>query len=384
MESRFETYRARAEEVSSEGAGDVQAKLIRQIETLQSSYSVASENWRGIESSLLARITGLEKERDDLAKKESDIRRRARDASSKCRQMESQQEETVQRLRELERNLAQEVQTSSNLKSALLRNKADADRAQSDFRAASQIWEARLERLEADRQDNTMETLSVHLGGQSPVVRPTTDRVSPRGRRPQVASGLGLTGASLPVHDKPLSRRTSGQPLYGFMPSRQDSTISITQISSIDSVPETPFNAESQDDMFDGVVTPATPEKTINDMFSVSTAAASPSVQLVERMSAAVRRLESEKASAKEELDRLASQRDEAREQVVSLMREVEDKRAMDAKVLSLQAEAEEVKRKLDTTLEMLGEKSELVEELRADIVDMKEIYRSTLENTVK
>lgn len=70
--------RARAEEVSSGSSGDTQAKLLRQIETLQTQYSVASENWRGIEGSLLARITNLETERDEIAKREGDVRRKAR------------------------------------------------------------------------------------------------------------------------------------------------------------------------------------------------------------------------------------------------------------------------------------------------------------------
>lgn len=79
LESRLEAYCARAEEASAGQTGDVQAKLLRQIETLQIQYAVASENWQGIEGSLLSRVTTLEKERDDIAKREADIRRKARE-----------------------------------------------------------------------------------------------------------------------------------------------------------------------------------------------------------------------------------------------------------------------------------------------------------------
>ena len=79
LESRLEAYRARVEEASAGQTGDVQAKLLRQIETLQNQYAVASENWQGIEGSLLSRITALEKERDDIAKREADARRKARE-----------------------------------------------------------------------------------------------------------------------------------------------------------------------------------------------------------------------------------------------------------------------------------------------------------------
>lgn len=82
MESRLEAFRARAEEASVGTNGDVHAKLLRQIETLQNQYAIASENWQGIEGSLLTRITALERERDEIAKRESDIRRKAREAVS--------------------------------------------------------------------------------------------------------------------------------------------------------------------------------------------------------------------------------------------------------------------------------------------------------------
>lgn len=80
LESRLETYRARAEEASAGQGGDVHAKLLRQVETLQNQYAVASENWQGIEGSLLSRVAVLEKERDEVARRESDIRRKAREA----------------------------------------------------------------------------------------------------------------------------------------------------------------------------------------------------------------------------------------------------------------------------------------------------------------
>lgn len=79
LESKLEIMRARAEEVSSGAMGDAQVKLLRQIETLQTQYAVASENWQGIEASLIARATGLEKERDEATKREADIRRKARE-----------------------------------------------------------------------------------------------------------------------------------------------------------------------------------------------------------------------------------------------------------------------------------------------------------------
>jgi chromosome segregation ATPase len=101
-------------------------------------------------------------------------------------------------------------------------------------------------------------------------------------------------------------------------------------------------------------------------------------------MSATVRRLESERAASKDELARLTSQRDEARQEVVQLMREVEEKRKADQKIKDLESTVAQLDRRYQTTLEMLGEKSEQVEELKADIADLKKIYRELVETTVK
>lgn len=166
-----------------------------------------------------------------------------------------------------------------------------------------------------------------------------------------------------------------------------DSLPFVPQVSVNGGVPESPTVPPytNQEDFFDeGVRTPATPERTINDMISGSTAGAGPSVQLVERMSAAVRRLESEKAASREEAGRLCAQRDEAREQVVSLMQEAEGKRAADERARGLEKEVRAIEERYLTTLEMLGEKSEAVEELKADVVDLKDLYRELVEKTMR
>jgi len=79
METKVEVLRARAEEVSSGASGDAHSKLLRQVETLQTQYAIASENWQGIEGSLLSRVAVVERERDELAKTEAEVRRKARE-----------------------------------------------------------------------------------------------------------------------------------------------------------------------------------------------------------------------------------------------------------------------------------------------------------------
>lgn len=139
-----------------------------------------------------------------------------------------------------------------------------------------------------------------------------------------------------------------------------------------------------RDDDFEGVETSSSPRQAVQDMVSVSTVGAGPSVQLVERMSAAIRRLEAEKVASKEELARISAQRDEARAEIVAQMKETNSRKAASNRVAELEAEVAEINSRYQTTLELLGEKSELVEELKADVQDVKAMYRDLVERTVK
>ena len=215
-------------------------------------------------------------------------------------------------------------------------------------------------------------------------------------RRP---SGLEPAG-SLPSEHRPTSRRSSVIPASPDVgtPPRQNSYPHAPfspQVSSSMSNPPImePPSITFEPDEFESSRTPATPSvaaaqthhsRGINDIISDSTVGAGPSVQLVERMSATVRRLESEREASKDELARITAQRDEARQQVVDQMREVEDKKASDTRVQELESRIQELDQRYQTTLEMLGEKSELVEELQADIADLKKIYRELVDSTMK
>ena len=384
LESRLETYKARAEENSTDAKADVQAKLVRQIETLQNSYSVASENWRGIESSLMARIAAFEKDQVEAQKKEAELRRKLREATSKNKEMESTLEIYRSQIGDLEEKLSSEIEKHKQTTSNLTKTETELMVTQEDFKSTKGIMESRLEKLESEKQSAIQESLSFRPRAQSPQVRGGFEPSTSSSRRHPQSLGLSIPNAPGPS-DRTHSRRASAQPSPGYLPPRQDSAVSIPQ-STRNSIPPTPVINEigyDDDDFFAN--TPATPpERTVHDMVSTSTAGAGPSVQLVERITATVRRLESEKQASKDELERLSVQRDEARNQVVELMQELRGKKQDETKIASLEQEILGLNEKLQTTLEMLGEKSEQVEELQQDITDMKEIYRATLESTVK
>lgn len=295
-------------------------------------------------------------------------------------------------IQELESNLEESKQEVQRLEQRLKKGDDNLQAAQNDLarqqEISDQAWTQRLEEERAKWREQSLPPTPYI--SQSRTASPAeSNRKSP---------GLGLntylaersTGYRSPAF--PFQSPDIGTPRQNSFPSLQAITTSPPGPNGTSNpIPEPPtIHAFEPDETYSGSARPATPSaannpsRGINDIISVSTIGAGPSVQLVERMSATVRRLESERAASKDELARLSSQRDEAREEVVALMREIEEKRISDQRVQELEEEVEGLDQRYQTTLEMLGEKSEQVEELKADITDLKKIYRELVDSTMK
>jgi DNA repair exonuclease SbcCD ATPase subunit len=360
---------------------------------LQTQYSFASDNWQGIETTLTSRVAALEKDRDETAKRESDIRRKARDLNSKARRLEDELEGISERARTLEQDLTEQRSSAQKLQSRLAQAETATQDARAELEREKKVWEAEFQqRLEDERNrwrtDMQSQIPDVqYLRAESPSTtnrRPSPDplglytrklsrSISPGMEQPLSPLDRMLDEARRPPTSRQKSTSNVRTPEIGT-PQRQNSIPSGMVNLNGAGMPYTPsIHTVDYDEAFENV---SSPHRTINDMISVSTAGAGPSVQLVERMSAAVRRLESEKATSKEEMARLSAQRDEAREEVVALMREVEDKKKQDDKVDVLEKQLKDMDERYQASLEMLGEKTEKVEELEGDVADLKKIYK--------
>ena len=418
--------------MSSAARSSAQTALLRQIETLQTQYSLATENWQGIESSLNARIVTLEKDQDEITRREADIRKKTREANSKARRLEEELDNIKEQAGTME---AEKTELQASLTKTQTRLAA-AEKTITEVRAELEherktfedTLQARLEeekikwRLEAASSvaQSIHENHAAFLRAESPTAsfsqhrKPSTpDLLTLHSRR----LGGSTAGSRTFISDlppispdptsRPQSRRTATHPLC-INPSvstrtptefltggsnRHDSNASLPYVnggsgsvppSASASIAPSVDIAVGEDPADRDATEISSPHRTVNDLVSVSTVGAGPSVQLVERMSAAVRRLESEKAASKEETGRLVAQRDEAREEVVRLMREVEDVRKDSERLGAVEKELGEMKTRYEASLELLGEKQEQCEELKNDVLDLKKIYRELVESTVK
>ncbi|KAK6542151.1 hypothetical protein TWF694_007916 [Orbilia ellipsospora] len=452
LETKLEVLRSRAEEASTGTSGHNHAKLLRQIETLQSQYAVASENWQGIEASLMSRLTSVEKERDDLSRKESDVRKKAREVNQKLKRLESDLESANLKVQDLESSLATQMALCEDFRKQLTIHEESKVQLSKKFDEERGLWQKEIKDLRESMKTATSVVIANDEYTSRPKSRPNsileaegivTRPLSPHPRRKQ---SIG-SDVNAPFLSKRMSRTDSGDRLAEGAPtssgyrrptlpepqrqhtpswagpatprmdsisafsgsgggnsgvSRQNSLFgAFTGMGmgmgiSVGSYPSTPsFNNPIMSPMtggpdgdsesmyeqgINGLASPGSNEGRngahINDMLSVSTVAAGPSVQLVERMSAAVRRLEGEMASSREELLRMTAQRDEARAEVVGLMTEVDEKRSLEERVSSLETSLTEKESVYEATLIMLGEKSEEAEELKNDVADLKQMYK--------
>ncbi|KAM0259537.1 hypothetical protein ACHAQJ_003263 [Trichoderma viride] len=388
MEGKLEGVRVTAEEAASGTGGEAQVKLFRQIETLQSQYASARQNWQGIEASLMSKTTSLERERDEAQRRESEMRKKARDAAKRGRTLEDELQDAQIQLEACREELAALQKSTKATETALEQTRTDLDK---EKRAGSRAFTAESGRQWID------EVAGATSRNQS---RPESPMLSVPRTFSSEAVGLSVPNR---IRRSPTPVNILDTAAEGFSALRRTSTYLPTRggtgpMSITGSVPPSPFSPLDQPlesppalppsvmERENGIsdTAPSSPRNLAQDMISVSTVAAGPSVQLVERMSAAIRRLEGERVAAKEEMARVCSQRDEARGDMVSLMKELEEAKAASARVPDLEKEVAELDTRYQTTLELLGEKSELVDELRADVDDVKTMYRELVERTVK
>ncbi|KAF9767908.1 hypothetical protein IL306_014848 [Fusarium sp. DS 682] len=391
-EGKLEAMRVAAEEASAGSGGDI--KLIRHIETLQSQYASASENWQGIETSLLTKAASLEKERDEAQRRESEMRKKARDAATRYKRLEDELQDVSPALTVAR----QELETCREELAALRIQHKSVETALEQARSELKKQQRAVSRevsVEAERRQWADDVVTSTPKSQS---RPDSPLLSVTRTFSSDFIGLPVPGRQPRRVPTPGSQTDSAGDGFFFgrrMSSQppRPSALSTTGHAMPPPPPFSPFEPPTESpramspppDRDDGLDDrdPSSPRNVAQDMISVSTVGAGPSVQLVERMSAAIRRLEAEKVAAKEEMARVCSQRDEARSDIVNLMTELETQKAATARVTELEAEVENINSRYQTTLEMLGEKSELVEELKADVQDVKDMYRELVERTV-
>ncbi|KAK9235595.1 TATA element modulatory factor 1 TATA binding-domain-containing protein [Lipomyces kononenkoae] len=414
LEHKLEMLRGQAEELSAGATGDSQAKMLRQVELLQSQYAIATQNWNGIEASLHSQIANLENERDEVAKRELDLRKKLQAETARARESELEVETVTSRISDIEAELLLQTDVVASLRQRLDEETARSATAIKELEKDKAELEQRLlDEEKANRDETIMQlrsppALSSPTFSKNPSVQQNGVRNNfPLSREssysdwygsPSAANSIsGSNGVPTSIQFRRVSRTarpnvpaiptghiTSPSHSAGGTPvlSASASFVNLAEMSTASG----PQQINLQNSMFGshGDSADSTNEVYPADDLVSNASTAVGGVSSSERMSTVIRRLSSELASAKEELAILARDRDQARDEIVELLREVKDKREVATKCAELQTQMDELRSREQTTLELLGEKTERVTELENDVADLKMMYRQQIQELIE
>lgn len=164
---------------------------------------------------------------------------------------------------------------------------------------------------------------------------------------------------------------------------RKQFEIKLKAASSASSSPT--LGQENEDISVNKVKHVRTPSISSRSSFdSSSTTPAAVSSILVERLQANIRQLENQLSFYQTQLQSSSQSRDELSEEVLSMTQEIEQLRKEVKKTNQLEEQYQQLNDRYQTLLELLGEKAEQVEELKADLQDVKEMYKSQIIDLVQ
>ncbi|CCH58836.1 hypothetical protein TBLA_0A10580 [Henningerozyma blattae CBS 6284] len=106
--------------------------------------------------------------------------------------------------------------------------------------------------------------------------------------------------------------------------------------------------------------------------------------QMVSRLGAEVRRLETELESLKETCTKLQEEKRKANDEILKLLDANEKVESIKIEKSRLETMSDDLQRKLETSLQLLGEKTEQVEELKNDVADLKEMLHQQVQQMVE
>ncbi|KAK8678769.1 hypothetical protein V6N13_144254 [Hibiscus sabdariffa] len=344
LQKRYQASERRCEELITQ-VPESTRPLLRQIEAMQETTSRKAEAWAAVETSLNSRLQEAEAKAAAAEERERSVNERLSQTLSRINVLEAQISCLRAEQTQLSRSLDKERQRAAENRQEYLAAKEEADTQEG---RANQL-EEEFKELRRKHKQELQDALVHRELLQQEVEREKAARVD-----------LERTVRVQSTEQAPIARHNST--LENGSLSRKLSTA-----SSIESE-ESYFLQASLDS---------------SDVFSekrnIGEATASPlymKSMIPSAFESTLRQKEGELASYMSRLSSLESIRDSLSEELVKITAECEKLKAEAATLPGIRAELEALRRRHTAALELMGERDEELEELRADIVDLKEMYR--------
>ncbi|GMI82079.1 golgin candidate 5 [Hibiscus trionum] len=345
LQKRYQASEHRCEELSTQ-VPESTRPLLRQIEAMQETTSGKAEAWAAVERSLNSRLQEAEAKAAAAEERERSVNERLSQTLSRINVLEAQISCLRAEQTQLSRSLDKERQRAAENRQEYLAAKEEADTQEG---RANQL-EEEIRELRRKHKQELQDALVHRELLQQEVETEKAARVD-----------LERTVRVQSTEQAPIARHNST--LENGSLSRKLSTA-----SSLESTEESYFLQASLD-----------PSDGFSDKRNIGEATASPLYMKSMTPSAfesALRQKEGELASYISRLSSLESIRDSLSEELVKMTAECEKLKAEASTLPGIRAELEALRRRHTAALELMGERDEELEELRADIVDLKEMYR--------
>ncbi|KAL4387628.1 hypothetical protein GQ457_09G006680 [Hibiscus cannabinus] len=348
LQKRYQASERRCEELIAQ-VPESTRPLLRQIEAMQETTARRAEAWAAVERSLNSRLQEAEAKAAAAEERERSVNERLSQTLSRINVLEAQISCLRAEQTQISKSLEKERQRAAENRQEYLAAKEEADTQEG---RANQL-EEEIKELRRKHKQELQDALMHRERLQQEVER-------------EKAARLDLEKTvhvqSMAVSEQaPIARRNSISENGSL--SRRLSTA-----SSLGSMEESYFLQASLDTS-DGVFEKRNiGEATLSPLYMKSM---TPSA-----FESALRQKEGELASYMSRLASMESIRDSLAEELVKITAQCEKLKAEAATVPGIRAELEALRRRHTAALELMGERDEELEELRADIVDLKEMYR--------
>lgn len=353
------------------------AKLSETHRNLQSQYVSSQENWKLIESNLLSKVDGLvsslEAVKKSKVKSVNEVKKLNSQLSILVEQVQKLKQE-VTALRDEKKELEFQVQIKATDYSEL---EDKLDELKTVFNSDRQNYDIKIntlnETIRKFEELNQVYNSSVSSDNMTSLhsrrFRDSGLHINLEARSTRNFSTHSMNSLGTPMQQWEDPNLAAPFTPYGLSQHHFSSSSLTEEIH--------PFDAPDS-----GTTDVAYSFK--NETPTLPSSGGTKNIQLINKMSSSIRRLELELLSLKEENEQITTEKDNAQQEVVGkydLEKQVANLLEI---VVRLEKEVAEGKKTEETLLEVIGEKSEKVAELQADVVDLKDLCRQQVQQMIE
>ncbi|XP_073159474.1 golgin candidate 5 [Henckelia pumila] len=349
LQKRYQASERRCEELITQ-VPESTRPLLRQIEAMQETAGRRAEAWAAVERSLNSRLQEAEAKAAASEEKERSINERLTQTLSRINVLEAQLSCLRAEQTQLTRSLEKERQRAAENRQEYLALKEESDTREGRIKQL----EEEIGELRRKHKDDLHEALMHQEFLQQELEREKTTRLEQE-RAARLPSSV--------VPDQILIPRQKSAAFENGNLSRK-----ISSASSLSSMEESYFLQSTLDSSENFAERRSVLEGTMSPYYMKSMTSST--------FEAALRQKEGELASYMSRLGSMESIRDSLAEELVKMTAQCEKLQAEAAALPGIRAELEALRRRHSAALELMGERDEELEELRADIADVKEMYR--------